>query len=275
MITLPPSKRPRRRLSKMNLQQTEDLLQEVEAKVKDNSDSIFYLYTGQIYSEDDVLCRLDTSYVYVLQTYDDEVLWQRTFPCKDLNKQKELHATFTASPVFKVANGRRKGRYMENATLFDTEKADVVNMPKLLKLGQGNDGINLVNAMDRAFVEFLQDLLRETTIVSEPVYPELYCCSTKEPADLYLRDNPQAKQFLQTCKDYDPSMSLLVNLDYLSNRFGIHAGANRTAYSFIHMYGKGVVAVSMDNFGKWFCSKKSSFPYKQSHVYVNFVLPKV
>jgi hypothetical protein len=273
MITLLKLKKIKRRCS-MDKNEMQQILEDTKVVLRDNPTVIHYLYTGQIYSEEDVLCRLDTMYGYLIYNLQQESFIQRTYAVKGMNDKGEPSITLSWKPVFKISNGRRKGRYTDAEHIHNTENVVCINSPRPLKLDDNiEEGLCPSSALDRALIVHLKDLTSsKVEYTHKPFHPFLWSSTNKNNDEVFIRNESVALNYLKQLPGYNNKTTDAQNTVALKSKLGTNAGNDRVAYPFEFFYGKGVMAVSMDSFGLWFKTPKSSFPLQQSYVTVDYVV---
>ena len=259
----------------MEIKEANKTLNDVSKLVLSHPNVTYYLYHGLVFSETDIFCRFDKMYTYALYLLNNTPVIQKIVGVKEHTQDNEPIVRISTDLAYKVGNGRRRGRIVSKTNIYDIEQVELVNKPRPLVLSSEHpDGLNIGNAADAHILDCLFGL-KDFDTHHIPVIPAVYLSSTGDTSSLYLRDCPEAQQYIKETNGYRKDKSLAQNLTSLSeNCFWVDAGKGRRAYPFEYIYGKGVVVVDMSSFGEWFASEQFEFPINEKHLSLDLRVPK-
>lgn len=261
--------------------ETNSTLSKLTEKLSQSPDSLYYYYHGLVFGDSDIFIRLDKTYIYTLSLYRGRPCLQQIHGVKMFDHGVDPFVLFTSKPVYRILNGKRKGRVTTANKVFrndyryeETEKLhnpvfldDVWNSGRPFIEG-GSAGTSFIKGIIRSFVQGGEQGTYDSFRV-----PDLYLSSGPEVKALLLRDTEKASAWIRDkSQSYKSSKSFQQNLTDNMYSLSRDAGKGRRAYPFEYVYGRGVVVVDKPVFGFWMRTDKGGLEYRKPHVKVEMAL---
>jgi len=221
--------------------------------LRNHPDRVLMRWSGMIYREEDLFCRLDKLFLYLIYHEAGSVILRRIIGHLERPQNDEHYVLFTNGLSYRITEGERAGRVVPRSALMKDDCFEVSGVYKHLQYGKKPDMFYPTRKGDQDILALLETLWPESSPLpelqdmnrGERPFPKLYLSSKHAISSLNLRSSFLAKH--AGVRD----RAGLDRLHQECKKAQVDAGCGRVAYPHDMVYGRGVIVADDTLFGRW------------------------
>jgi len=237
------------------------ILQDVSRYMEEHPDAILASWSA-IYNGTDHFCiRGDLLFLNLIQVEDGEVIFRRIRPASIIQGETGgPEQLYSIRDLVRINNGRRKGQVLPVSYLHDDETYVPSGLRKRLNYDMVSDSFHIKRKGDIASLELLKGMVEDCRKQAEAVpisslAPALRLVCREGQENLHMRRNGATLKWLRG-HDAQPGEDADSTGRRIAHTYAQPAGKGMVSYPYEHYYGKGIVAIPLQNdnmsMGRWY-----------------------